>query len=141
MSVAHYLPALVSEVAETFGAGDRVRVRAEVDDFTLETKVLSNLGIAVNELVTNAMKHAFPRDERGELVVSAWMEGESAIVSVTDTGPGFPPSFEAEASHGFGFTLVRAIADQLEGTVHIDRASESHGARVALTFPVGAQGD
>jgi two-component sensor histidine kinase len=135
LQVSDYLPQLVNEVARTFGAAGRVRVETELGDFTLETNVLSQIGIAVNELVANAMKHGLSTAEEGVVRVTAACEGRTVTVGVEDSGPGFPDGASPDQSGSFGLTMVGAVAEQLEGSVRFEHSPELGGARVVLTFP------
>jgi two-component sensor histidine kinase len=76
-----------------------------------------SLGLIVTELVINALKHAFPGGEAGEVLVSYDAGGSGWRLSVSDNGVG-PGDASAEMAHiGLGTSIVEALARQLDGTV------------------------
>ena len=75
-----------------------------------------SLGLFVTELVINALKHAFPSGETGEIVVSYNARGSGWRLSVSDNGPG-PAKISDERPHtGLGTSIVEALARQLDAT-------------------------
>ena len=80
-------------------------------------------GLIVNELISNALKHAFPDRRRGKICVEfAEKQGNCAILSVKDDGVGVPADFSFEESDTLGIQLVYMLAGQLGGSVTVERA-------------------
>lgn len=101
--------------------------------FVLDARVLSPLGIIVNELLTNAMKYAFSGRDGGMIRVSgSHKEGRVTIV-VQDDGIGLPDSFDLKTSAGFGLRLVEMLTEQIGGSLRIDR---ENGTRFVVAFSV-----
>ncbi len=95
-----------------------VRLRTEVDDFTLDINTAIPCGLLISELVTNALKHAFPGGEGGEILVSIQpCEGGRYVLKVKDTGVGYPAELDFKASETFGMQLVSMLLQQLDGTI------------------------
>ncbi len=93
-------------------------------------------GLAVNELVTNSVKHAFPAGWQGEPVISLSLkreEGENILLSVGDNGKGLPPGFEIRESKSLGLSLIVLMAEQLRGRLLIE---SGEGARFTIRFPL-----
>lgn len=131
LSLAAYLPTLTAEIAGTFSGKGSVKVETQVEDVILNAKVLSYLGIIVNELVTNAMKHAFAEGPAGRILVSASREGSRVSLSVVDDGVGLPAGFSFAESKGFGSRLVAMLVEQIGGRLRIDA---SRGTKVLIDF-------
>ncbi|MDH5674093.1 MAG: PAS domain S-box protein [Myxococcales bacterium] len=89
------------------------------------------LGLIVSELLTNAVKHAFPDGSSGSIRVCSVRRGESLVLEIRDDGVGIAD--ESEHGGGFGLQLVRDLADQIGASVAIDRQS---GTRVAVELPL-----
>jgi len=89
-------------------------------------------GLAVNELVTNAFKHAFPDERHGEITIALETpaEGEISLV-VADNGVGLPPGFEPGAVKSLGLRLVPLLAEQLHGSLAV---AGGPGSRFSLRF-------
>ena len=96
----------------------------------MDTKKLQTLGIIVNELLTNIMKHAFAGRERGSISISADSIDERITLVIEDDGKGIPESVDLNCA-GFGLTLVGLLTKQLEGTIQIKRV---RGTRIVLVF-------
>lgn len=123
--VGPWLESLAATIADVYPAPAGLRLEVEADDFYLSPKVLFPLGIVLNELATNALKHAFPPGvtDAPRLDVSLRREGERAELRVRDNGRGFPEGAAAGKPGGFGLSLVFMLAEQLGGEFRIGGAS------------------
>lgn len=113
-----YLEKLIEEVTESLQApGQQVQRIIDVADVELDIDLMIPLGLITNELITNAMKYAFAKQESGLLSISFQPVGKNYRLAVADNGCGF----QVEANHGdsFGNHLVNTLADQLEAKVNI----------------------
>jgi len=91
-------------------------------------------GLIVNELVTNALKHAFPASRSGSIVVEVRLVNETDVeVAVIDDGIGIPESLEIETLSSLGMQLVQVLTEQLHAQLHIRRRDPT---RIAFTFPL-----
>jgi two-component sensor histidine kinase len=90
------------------------------------------LGIVITELVTNALKYAFKDGKPGRLRVSLKRDGVDLVLTVQDSGKGFPDTFDIKNSSGLGLTLVQALASQLGGTFSVEN---DQGGRCTVRFP------
>ncbi len=91
-------------------------------------------GLLVNELATNAMKHAFPAGRSGRIEVRLRrpVPGCGEIV-VGDDGVGLPDDVAPGVTRSLGFQLIPALCDQLEGQLRLER---ENGTRFIITFPI-----
>ena len=131
-SLSEYLTRLVRSALSLFPVGETITLTTDIDDVQLDAKRLSTVGIIVNELVTNALKHAFGSGSDGELDVSVWREHGLIKINVADNGPGFPNSLPNAPESGFGMTMIEELARQLEGTLHF---AKHGGLRAVVEFP------
>ena len=91
-------------------------------------------GLIVNELISNALKHAFPDGRRGTITIEFKQQGgKDAILSVEDDGVGVPESFSFEDSGTLGMQLVYMLAGQLRGEVAVERKPLT---RFVVRFPL-----
>ena len=88
------------------------------------------MGLIVNELITNALKYAFPSDTNGTVVVMLKRASGELRLTVADNGKGVDPR---RADSGLGGRLVVGFAAQLGG--RIERESSSKGTTVRLIVP------
>jgi two-component system, sensor histidine kinase PdtaS len=127
-----YLGALVRQVAHTWARAkaSSVAVRIEAEDIVLPLDSAIPCGLIVNELLTNAFKHAFPQERGGSVLVRAAAAEGQVSVTVSDDGVGLPKPALRPGGH-IGLELVQALTRQLHGRV---RFEADHGTRVSLTF-------
>ena len=133
LSISEFLPPMIDEILANFPNSGSIKIEKRIDDFVLQVKKLQPLGIIVNELLTNAMKHAFIGTGDQKIEVSAMLEGDLVVVVVKDNGKGISESINSPASDGFGLMLVEALSKQLLGEIDIER---DNGTRVRLRFPI-----
>ena len=127
------LPELIDALMETY-ENDPVDlvVHTAPNAIMLTPERAAVVGIIVNELVTNALKYAFPDRERGTIRVSVGeTDDERVRVRVEDDGIGISDSAVEDDSAGFGLRLVRAEIEQLAGVLEIENDG---GTRITLTF-------
>jgi PAS domain S-box-containing protein len=116
-------------VASLFGAygvnGERLHARMRVGEIFLEVDTAIPLGLVVNELVSNALKHAFPDRRAGEIWVHLDAVGPREYeLEVGDNGVGLPVNFDWRTSTSLGLRLVNDLTRQLEGSVAVERGAE-----------------
>ena len=92
------------------------------------------VGLIINELLTNALKYAFPDQRPGRVKVAFIREPEAYCVSVSDDGIGTALGTESAGS-GLGQRLVRAMASQLGGSLEIGPGPDGCGTRATVRFP------
>jgi two-component sensor histidine kinase len=102
------------------------------EDIKLGIDTAIPCGLIVNELVSNAFKHAFAGGRSGEVRVDLERNsGRQLILWVSDNGSGFPAELDYRNTESLGLQLVTTLVDQLAGTIELDRAG---GTRFKITF-------
>ncbi len=135
LQLDQYLRQLAEYLMKTFNAGRArpVELRMSHDEVRISTKRAIPAGLILNELLTNAMKHAFPGEQRGSITMTLVRRGDRVVLTVTDDGAGLPRGFDINTSKGLGLVLVRTLASQLGATVEY---AGGEGARFCISFPV-----
>jgi len=141
IDMARHVASLTTRVAESYGIPiDRVTWHVGIESLSLAVGQAIPAGLILNELISNAFKHAFPGGRRGSMVVSGARHGESVALEVRDDGVGFPEATLGLAggtgelrSQPFGLKIVRILTRQLQGTFAIENR---HGAVCRLRFAV-----
>ena len=132
VEAAQYIPAIVDPLLHTYGADRRVEYR--IESLTIDHDHATPLGLIVNELVSNALKYAFPATDTGTISISLERaENGWARLTVTDDGVGFDPE---TTSLGMGRRLITGITSQLQGTSRYERTEGGTGSRFVLDFPL-----
>jgi len=134
---AEYIRGLANDVFQATGVSQAtVSLTMGVDDVAISVDKAIPCGLILNELITNALKHAFPSGREGMIRVELTkMENKRLRLCVTDDGIGLPSEFMRETK-SLGLRLVRTLAGQLEATLSVGSTSDG-GARFELTFPEG----
>ncbi len=133
LSVKDYLPPLVDEVMGIFGTIRPAKVSVRVEDVVLSSKMLSSLGLIINELISNSMKYAFGDVDNPAITVVVSRSANSAKLVYEDNGLGFSVSKDSEKPAGFGMQLVKILVEQIDGTLTI----ESNGCtRIIIGFKI-----
>ncbi|EPR44538.1 signal transduction histidine kinase [Desulfovibrio sp. X2] len=91
------------------------------------------LGLLLSELLTNALKHAFPGGRQGRVRVTAREEEDAVVIVVHDDGVGLPQDFDAATGGSLGMQLVAGLAAQLRGTISFSSASGGTEAELRFT--------
>lgn len=111
----------------------RIELAVDFDELHLDAKRCVPFGLVLNELLSNALKYAYPEGRRGQVRVSLRAAGGRAELSVEDDGPGVPAEYRGEDSQSMGMTLARMLAQQLGGGFELDC---SRGTRALVRFPL-----
>ncbi len=120
-------------VSSTLGRQE-LSIRTDLNSITFDINSALACGLIVNELVVNALKHAFPADREGEVVVSleSISQGEFQL-AVRDNGVGMPQHIDLMNPESVGLQLVMGLARQLKGTVEFTREK---GTEVRVRFRI-----
>ena len=129
-------------------SASKIDLRIDTDDIVLDVTQAIPLGLIVNELLTNVLKHAFPDGRTGTvwaglryLPEASASEGTldegSAVLTLEDNGVGLPEGFDIEHQDSMGVYLVRVLTRQLRGVVHVNQQGRT---RFRVVFPLRLPG-
>lgn len=122
VNLAAYVESLCAPLWRAQGdVRQRVRLDLRVADVSVGLEQAIPCGLLINELVSNALKHAFPGDRTGCVTVEIRRDAGRVRLSVADDGVGLPPEFDPHCTDTLGLQLVSLLAGQLHGTVECRR--------------------
>jgi len=130
VELARYIQEVCGRLAEALVDGRDIRVTVEAEPTELPGEYALPLGLAISELVSNALRHAFTDGRSGEVCVSFRREAEDFVLAVRDTGQGIEDR-ETVLSRGFGLLLVSSCAHQVEGELEV----AEHPTTFLIRFP------
>jgi PAS domain S-box-containing protein len=135
IDAADYLCRLSTQVFQVYGApSDRVALQFVVETVSLDVSHAIPFGLILHELLSNALKHAFPDGRTGEIHVGLWQQlPRSCVLTIRDNGVGIPAGFDVRQTESLGLELVGLLADQLGATIALERLG---GTAFTLTFPL-----
>jgi two-component sensor histidine kinase len=130
VEVDGYLRTLCAKLAASIQNPERIRLTVVSEPARLAADCVVPLGFVVNELVTNAIKYAFPGASEGQIAVTFRREAAGHVLTVADDGVGLQAGAEA-AGAGLGMRLVRAFVAQVGGKMEV-RHNPGVTYRIAL---------
>ncbi|HEY1170605.1 MAG TPA: histidine kinase dimerization/phosphoacceptor domain -containing protein [Verrucomicrobiae bacterium] len=117
-----YLHDLVTHLFRSFGAVGRVHYVLQTEPVQLTVDSAIPCGLIANELLSNALKHAFPQGRQGTVTVQLGTNGDGvAQMCISDDGLGLPSEFDTKRGNTLGLQLVRTLTDQLGGQIEVLR--------------------
>jgi two-component sensor histidine kinase len=126
---------LVRVVEESVASPERViSFTVEGDAGELPGEVATPLAVVLNELMQNAVDHAFPEGDEGQVLVRLGRTVDHVIVDVIDNGVGLAPNFSLDESRGLGLSIVHAlVTGELDGSMEM---RDGNGTTVHVQVPV-----
>jgi len=128
-----YLDSLAASLLRSYGVDpQRIQFTSTAEHVFLSVDTAVPCGLLVNELLSNALKHAFPPGQAGHLWVTLRRAADGQLrLTVRDDGVGLPEGVDVQTTSSFGMRLVGLLAQQLRATVALERHP---GTSVTLTF-------
>jgi PAS domain S-box-containing protein len=105
---------------------DNIVMNITAGDVSLDINTAIPLGLIVNELVSNAMKYAFPEGRSGQINIDLADSADGIVLKVSDNGVGFPENLDFRNTESLGLQLVITLVEQLTGSIELlrDRGTE-----------------
>lgn len=141
IELSDYVRKLVSGLFHSYGVNSNViRLKMDIGDVFLDVNTAIPCGLIINELVSNSLKHAFPKSKawimkaksRGEIDISLSPDKNNKFTLIVgDNGIGLPKDLDFKSTDSLGLQLVNTLVEQLEGTITLDR---KNGTSFTITF-------
>jgi len=132
-----YLSHLVAMLSEVYQPASGMALKVEIEHIALDIDRAIACGLILNELVSNAFKHAFTQARRGHLRVALHATESEVTMEVEDDGPGFDSALIDELPSTLGLQLVRLLTEQLRGTLTV---TTERGVLFSIRFPWQSSG-
>lgn len=141
IDLAEYIRSLAANLFRSYGVSEQaIRLEIDVEDMVLDVNTVIPCALIINELVSNSLKHGFPRETRltsgaGEISIGLRRDGDRrCILSVSDNGTGLPEGFDMDGCETLGLRLVSVLVRQLQGTIEVQTEGRT-GFVIAFTEP------
>jgi two-component sensor histidine kinase len=132
IEIRDYLGDLCSALSESLFLRGGISLTCDSDEAAVPRDRAVSIGLVVNELVTNAVKHAFPGRDLGSITVTFRTQEDGWVLKVADDGVGMPAATTPGPDHGLGSRLIEAFARQAGGK--ITTTSDGSGTSVTMTL-------
>jgi len=135
-----YLQKLAENLFQTYSLESKnIHLLTDMEKNTfLNMDIAVPLGIIVNELVSNSLKHAFPNDKEGEILIRLCREEKNSetheflfSLTISDNGKGIPENIALGSVESLGMQLVSILVDQLDGKIEL---MKTQGTKFKITF-------
>jgi two-component sensor histidine kinase/CHASE3 domain sensor protein len=132
-STDDFLQAVLEDLASTISSADNIALSGNIAPIVISARDATTLGILLSELVTNAIKHAFPERSGGVIEVELGrLDGVPTLI-VSDDGHG-PSSSTSPGEGGLGSVIIKQLASQFGGTPSYEARPEG-GLKVCIPLP------
>jgi PAS domain S-box-containing protein len=121
---ADYVQKLTKHLFRSYDADPgTITLQVNADSVLLNIDAVVHCGLIINELLSNALKYAFPDGQTGQIRIDLHPgDDEQLLLVVSDNGVGLPAKVQFRQAESLGLQLVEMLAEQLEGTVELDRS-------------------
>jgi PAS domain S-box-containing protein len=131
ISFADYMERLVQHLMNSIGpVASRVTVNLDIAPVEFDMDATVTLGLMVNEIMTNAVKHAFPDERRGRIDITLALDGAHCVLVVEDDGIGLPDNLDPDSLPSLGLKLIQMMSAKLQAEV----ARTGPGTRYRFEF-------
>ena len=129
-----YIHDFAQELSTAFGVKKKgIKLKTELEEVELDINRAIPCGLIFNELLTNAIQHAFPGGRAGEIIVRLhWEEQGQISLEVWDSGVGLPADFDLEVPKTLGLMLIKSLTAQINGQLAI---GTGEGTSFKIVFP------
>ncbi len=135
VNFGEYVKSLFEPLAETVSKDIPIIFVVDSDHFMIDLNRAIPLGLVLNELLTNSLKHAFNSSESPQISVKIRTDMDKVCMVVADNGAGLPAGTDLFKSESFGFKIVRLLIEQIEGQIKVQN---SNGTVFEITLPYEA---
>jgi two-component sensor histidine kinase len=130
VNLSEYTKELLWELSRSYGLLFE-NITARIGDISIDVNTAIPLGLIVNELVTNSMKHAFPDPEKGKIAIIISKEGSRITLTVSDNGVGLPANIDFNNTESVGLSLLNQLVKQIDGNIELH---QENGTQFIITF-------
>ena len=133
ISFHEYVDDLVKDIHRTLVVKKNIQLRTRLDEIFLDIDRAIPVGLIVNEVITNSIKHAFTEGEEGIIEVDVRRSNNSVYLMVRDNGKGMPAEQNQEENESLGMMLIESLTQQIDGTYEF---ANNDGVSFVLRFPI-----
>ena len=127
-----YLAQIASAVMKTH-AVEGIRLDMKLDTFSVSVNVAMPTGLVVNELLTNALKHAFEAGQGGTITLRSTVDGDGCRVMVADDGSGLPDGVVWPKPGKLGALIAQSLRDNAKAEIEVE-SEAGRGTKVTMLF-------
>ncbi len=136
ISLKEYLDRLADVILLPIYKTKHITVERHIEDIILPSKISFSLGIIINEILTNIVKHAFKGRDKGNVTISSSKKSAKVLIVIQDDGVGMPKNITLKTSTGFGLSLIKLMSESINGKIQVKRFN---GTSFILEIPINTK--
>jgi len=130
IEIKNYLEKLCNNLFATYNiSNEQIKLETNIENIILDVDSIVPIGLILNELISNALKHAFPDGNSGVIKINVFENNDGLLLSVIDNGVGIQSEDSFVNSDSFGFHLIKAFQRKLQADLEI---SGTNGTSISL---------
>jgi len=134
LDMSEYIDEMIKTLRDLYPLKEKgITFKENCRDVSLNLNQAIPVGIIVNELISNAMKHAFPEGRKGTITVKLYKRKDVIFMTVSNDGVPLPKNFNIEEPTSLGLEIVNLLTKQLDGS--IEATSDQNGTSFCINFP------
>jgi PAS domain S-box-containing protein len=134
IEMGEYIKYLVNGLFNSYGIDSgKIKLKTDLQKIYLDIDSAIPLGLIINEIVTNSIKHAFPGELKGEIFIKIVQEDENYLIIVADNGIGLPEDLDLLKTGTLGMQLIRNLVRQIDGELELKRLNGTE-FRIKFTY-------
>lgn len=131
INFSNYIENLTGNLISSYRINEEVFLIKELEDVQIVLDQAIPCGLIVNEIITNSLKYAWKKDEKGNIFISLKEEEGIVYIEVSDDGIGLPNDFDILTSDTLGLQLVSTLIEQLDGEINVN---SENGTKYLIKF-------
>jgi len=129
-----YIVDMVNQLKNLYDFGNNVKIEIDVKNVLLDVNTAIPCGLILNEMITNALKHAFPEHQSGKIKIKLFPRKKLDYeFYVSDNGVGLPEDFDIKEVDSLGLRLISMLTEQINGRLEVSR---NKGTSFKIVFHV-----
>ncbi|MDP3035478.1 MAG: PAS domain S-box protein [Methanobacteriaceae archaeon] len=133
IDMGDYIRTLSNDLFYAYVTNDqKIQIKLDVEDIMVDINTSIPLGLIINEIITNALKHAFPNEMPGSILISFHRAADKLKLEVADDGIGFPKDLDYKNTSSMGLQLVNSLSNQIDAELTVVMEK---GTSFQITFP------
>ncbi len=116
MSLKDFVLQYIYETTQNYN-NERINVRSSCVPIAIPIENAVSVGLIINEIFTNALKHAFPENRHGEISIECLKENNNTLIIISDNGIGMPSNINLDNPQTLGLQLINLLSDQINADV------------------------
>jgi two-component system sensor kinase len=125
INFASYVKNLIDDLFHSYGVDpDKIQITMEIKDVIMSIETAIPGGLIINELISNTLKHAFPRGKGNIYLELTVKDNGKYKLTLHDNGEPFPDNFKLDDSKTLGMNLISNLVNQLDGEMTLDKTNK-----------------